>query len=63
MDLKLELTVEQQFRLQTMKKSLEEMDLSELRTLLLEATCQVMAKDNIIKSLLLDNSYLTGIHG
>jgi hypothetical protein len=52
MDTKLELTIEQQFRLQAMKRSLEDIELEELKMLLLESICQMMVKDNIIKDLL-----------
>jgi hypothetical protein len=52
MDIKLELTLQQQFRLQAMKRSLSTMEVEEVKTLLLESVSQMMVKDNVIKGLL-----------
>jgi Phycobilisome degradation protein nblA len=47
-----ELTVEQQFRLQTLKEQVKSLSQEEAQTFLLEVMRQMMVKDNLVKHLL-----------
>jgi Phycobilisome degradation protein nblA len=47
-----ELTVEQQFRLQTLKEQVKSLNQEEAQTFLLEVMRQMMVKDNLVKHLL-----------
>jgi Phycobilisome degradation protein nblA len=47
-----ELTVEQQFRLQTLKEQVQSLSQEEAQTFLLEVMRQMMVKDNLVKHLL-----------
>lgn len=45
------LTIEQQFQLQILKKDIENMNLDQAKEYLLEAFRQMMVKDNLVKDL------------
>ncbi len=47
-----ELTIEQQFRLQTFKDQVQGLSQQEAQTFLLEVLRQMMVKDNLVKHLL-----------
>ncbi|MEA5570835.1 NblA/ycf18 family protein [Calothrix sp. UHCC 0171] len=47
-----ELTLEQQFRLQTLKEQIQSLSQEEAQTFLLEVMRQMMVKDNLFKHLL-----------
>ncbi|BAZ38421.1 phycobilisome degradation protein NblA [Calothrix sp. NIES-4101] len=47
-----ELTLEQQFRLQTLKEQVQSLSQEEAQTFLLEVMRQMMVKDNLFKHLL-----------
>ncbi|BAZ05169.1 NblA/ycf18 family protein [Calothrix sp. NIES-3974] len=52
MDFTNELTLEQQFRLQSFKHQIEELSREEAQAYLLEVLRQMMVKDNMVKNLL-----------
>lgn len=52
MDLKMDLTLEQQFQLTLLQNSVSNLSREDLQDLLLKATHLVMLKDNIIKDLM-----------
>lgn len=47
-----ELTIEQQFRLQTLKEQVKSLSQEEAQSFLLEVMRQMMVKDNLVKHLL-----------
>ncbi|MEM7553742.1 MAG: NblA/ycf18 family protein [Cyanobacteria bacterium P01_A01_bin.84] len=52
MDIPSGLSVEQQFRLQTLKQQVETLSKEQAQTYLLEVLRQMMVKDNLVKHLL-----------
>jgi hypothetical protein len=52
MDLPIELTLEQKFRLQTLREQVNKLSQEEAQTYLLEVLRQMMVKDNLVKHLL-----------
>ncbi|MEH2420171.1 MAG: NblA/ycf18 family protein [Nostoc sp.] len=52
MDLPVELTLEQQFRLQNLKDQIKNLNQQEAQEFLLEVLRQMMVKDNLVKHLL-----------
>ncbi|MEH2249206.1 NblA/ycf18 family protein [Nostoc sp.] len=52
MDLPVELTLEQQFRLQNLKDQIKNLNQEEAQEFLLEVLRQMMVKDNLVKHLL-----------
>ncbi|MDJ0772910.1 MAG: NblA/ycf18 family protein [Mastigocoleus sp. MO_167.B18] len=54
MDFPIELTLEQKFRLQTLKEQVQSLTHEEAQTYLLEVLRQMMVKDNLVKHLLKD---------
>jgi hypothetical protein len=52
MDFPTQLTIEQQFRLQTLKQQVAELSREQAQEYLLEVLRQMMVKDNLVKHLL-----------
>lgn len=52
MDIPTELTIEQQFRLQTLREQVKTLSREEAQKFLLEVLQQMMVKDNMVKHLL-----------
>ena len=52
MDFQVELTLEQQFRLQNLKDQVKNLNQQEAQEFLLEVLRQMMVKDNLVKHLL-----------
>ncbi|MBF2064861.1 MAG: NblA/ycf18 family protein [Calothrix sp. C42_A2020_038] len=52
MDFPTELTLEQQFRLQTLKEQVKSLSQQEAQEFLIEVLRQMMVKDNLVKQLL-----------
>lgn len=52
MDFPVDLTLEQKFRLQTLREQVQDLTQEEAKTYLLEVLRQMMVKDNLVKHLL-----------